>query len=74
MLNALYYFLLCSDSVVDFSSEIRGANTKDVMDLLILNQYFDTIQDIGRGNTKCVFLNTEDQKIRAGVMEANASY
>jgi regulator of protease activity HflC (stomatin/prohibitin superfamily) len=31
-------------SVVQFSSEVKGANAKDVMDLLILNQYFDTIQ------------------------------
>jgi len=34
------------ESVVQFSSEVKGANAKDVMDLLILNQYFDTIQVI----------------------------
>lgn len=32
------------DSVVGFSGEITGTTTKDVMDLLILNQYFDTLQ------------------------------
>ena len=31
-------------SVLQFSSEVKGATAKDIMDLLILNQYFDTMQ------------------------------
>lgn len=31
------------DSIVEFSSNIHGTTPKDVMDLLILNQYFDTL-------------------------------
>jgi len=62
------------ESVVEFSSEIKGSSTKDVMDLLVLNQYFDTLQDIGKGNTKCVFLSGDTQPYRQGILEANASY
>lgn len=29
-----------------FSSDVHGTSSKDVMDLLVLNQYFDTIQVI----------------------------
>ena len=32
------------DSIIDFSSDISGSTPKDVMDLLVLNQYFDTLQ------------------------------
>lgn len=34
-------------SIVDFSSNVAGAGTKDVMDLLLLTQYFDMIQSVG---------------------------
>ena len=34
-------------SIVDFSSNVDGASTKDVMDLLLLTQYFDMIQHVG---------------------------
>lgn len=32
------------DSIVDFSSNVHGTTAKDIMDLLVLNQYFDTLQ------------------------------
>jgi hypothetical protein len=32
------------DSIVDFSGSVPGTTAKDIMDLLVLNQYFDTIQ------------------------------
>lgn len=34
-------------SIVDFSEGIEAASTKDVMDLLLLSQYFDCIRDVG---------------------------
>lgn len=34
-------------SVKDFSSSVSGAGAKDVMDLLLLTQYFDTMKEIG---------------------------
>eukprot|EP00978_Attheya_sp_CCMP212_P003648 scaffold7661_cov45-Attheya_sp.AAC.3 len=34
-------------SIVDFSDGVKGASSKDVMDLLLLTQYFDCIKDVG---------------------------
>lgn len=34
-------------SIVDFSEGVQGASSKDVMDLLLLTQYFDCIRDVG---------------------------
>eukprot|EP00005_Dracoamoeba_jomungandri_P006319 CAMPEP_0174261714 /NCGR_PEP_ID=MMETSP0439-20130205/11916_1 /TAXON_ID=0 /ORGANISM="Stereomyxa ramosa, Strain Chinc5" /LENGTH=270 /DNA_ID=CAMNT_0015346251 /DNA_START=63 /DNA_END=875 /DNA_ORIENTATION=- len=35
------------DSVLGFSDNVEGANTKDVMDLVLATQYFDTIKELG---------------------------
>lgn len=44
-------------SIVDFSSGVEGTSAKDVMDLLLVTQYFDTLKDIGNGRgTKTLFL------------------
>jgi hypothetical protein len=32
------------DSIVEFSANVEGTSSKDVMDLLVLTQYFDTLQ------------------------------
>mmetsp|Transcript_33569 Transcript_33569/g.80313 ORF Transcript_33569/g.80313 Transcript_33569/m.80313 type:complete len:280 (+) Transcript_33569:197-1036(+) len=34
-------------SIVDFSDGVKGATSKDVMDLLLLTQYFDCVRDVG---------------------------
>ena len=34
-------------SVSEFSKEVEGAKPKDVMDILLLSQYFDTLSTIG---------------------------
>lgn len=34
-------------SIVDFSDGVKTASSKDVMDLLLLTQYFDCIRDVG---------------------------
>ena len=34
-------------SVSEFSEEVHGANPKDVMDILMLSQYFDTLSSVG---------------------------
>mmetsp|Transcript_29878 Transcript_29878/g.63439 ORF Transcript_29878/g.63439 Transcript_29878/m.63439 type:complete len:281 (+) Transcript_29878:169-1011(+) len=36
-------------SIVDFSDGVKGASSKDVMDLLLLTQYFDCLRDVGSG-------------------------
>lgn len=45
------------DSIVDFSDGVEGTRPKDVMDLLLLTQYFDMIKEVGsRGAQKTLFL------------------
>jgi regulator of protease activity HflC (stomatin/prohibitin superfamily) len=34
-------------SVVEFSQDVKGATPKDVMDILLLSQYFDTLSHVG---------------------------
>lgn len=34
-------------SVAEFSEKVHGATPKDVMDILLLSQYFDTLSHIG---------------------------
>lgn len=49
-------------SVNEFATQVHGAGAKDVMDLLLLTQYFDTLKDIGvrsagpQGPGKTLFL------------------
>lgn len=38
------------ESVEDFSSSINGATPQDVMNLVMMTQYFDTIKDIGNAS------------------------
>mmetsp|Transcript_46221 Transcript_46221/g.46695 ORF Transcript_46221/g.46695 Transcript_46221/m.46695 type:complete len:288 (-) Transcript_46221:374-1237(-) len=35
------------NSVFDFSQEIHGSSPKDVMDIILLTQYFDTLNNVG---------------------------
>lgn len=35
------------DTVTDFSEQVEGATPKDVMDLLLMTQYFDTLKNMG---------------------------
>jgi len=34
-------------SVSEFSDDVEGASPKDVMDILLLSQYFDTLNTVG---------------------------
>jgi hypothetical protein len=34
-------------SVAEFAGEVEGATPKDVMDILLLSQYFDTLSSVG---------------------------
>jgi hypothetical protein len=41
----------------DFSDGVRGASSKDVMDLLLLTQYFDCLKEVGSAkNCKTTFV------------------
>ena len=35
------------DTVNDFSSDVEGSGAKDVMDLLLVTQYFDMLKEVG---------------------------
>lgn len=62
------------DSIKDFASGVNDTNIKEVMDLLILNQYFDTLVDMANNpNIKIVFTDGDTQGVRTGVLEAKAS-
>ena len=63
------------DSIVGFTKG-GTAQTKDVMDLLVLNQYFDTLHEIGAGaKSKVVFTNKSDgnTETRDGMIQAMTS-
>lgn len=46
------------DSVCEFSGNVSGATAKDVMDLLLLTQYFDTLREVGNsGIGRTLFVN-----------------
>lgn len=34
-------------SIVGFQGQVEGSSTKEVMDLLLLTQYFDMLRDVG---------------------------
>lgn len=62
------------DSIVLFSSEVKGTGSKDIMDLMILTQYFDTLTEVGHNEkTKVVFMSNDNAPVRNGMMQANAS-
>ncbi|CAN6318235.1 unnamed protein product [Urochloa humidicola] len=45
------------DSVLGFSGNVPGTSAKDVMDLVLLTQYFDTMKEIGAASkSSAVFL------------------
>jgi regulator of protease activity HflC (stomatin/prohibitin superfamily) len=49
------------ESVNAFKSEVNGIDSKTVMDLMIVTQYFDMMKDVGaQGKTTAVFLNDGD--------------
>jgi predicted secreted protein len=58
---------------VDFSASVQGATPKDVMDLLVLNQYFDTLQNVGGNNAKCIFLNNDSSELTKSILQGNAA-
>ena len=37
-------------SVSEFADQVEGATPKDVMDILLLSQYFDTLSTVGANN------------------------
>uniref|UniRef100_A0A803ML28 Band 7 domain-containing protein n=1 Tax=Chenopodium quinoa TaxID=63459 RepID=A0A803ML28_CHEQI len=69
------------DSVLGFSANVPGTSAKDVIDMILVTQYFDTMKDIGAASkTSAVFIphgpgvvrDTATQ-IRGGLLPASSS-
>ncbi|KAK4363430.1 hypothetical protein RND71_018671 [Anisodus tanguticus] len=68
------------ENILNFSHKVEGASAKEVMDLLMITQYFDTIKDLGNSSKNTtVFIphgpgHVRDigDQIRNGLMEAAA--
>ncbi|KAM0946711.1 putative Band 7 domain-containing protein [Dioscorea sansibarensis] len=69
------------ENIVNFSDRVTGTSAKEVMDLIMVTQYFDTIKDLGNSSKNTtVFIphgpgHVRDigDQIRNGIMEASCS-
>ncbi|XP_019245060.1 PREDICTED: hypersensitive-induced response protein 2-like [Nicotiana attenuata] len=64
------------ESVLGFSNSVPGASSKDIMDMILITQYFDTMKEISASsNSSTVFIphKPEDETFRADVNEQFAS-
>ena len=63
-------------SIVEFSQHVDGASTKEVMDLLLLTQYFDMVRDVGSAShCRTTFVPTSrslGEDIRNALLQADA--
>lgn len=64
-------------SIVEFSDNIENSSTKEVMDLLLLTQYFDMIRDVGSaGHCRTTFVPTSrslGDELRGSLLQADAA-
>ncbi|KAG6505540.1 hypersensitive-induced response protein-like protein 1 [Zingiber officinale] len=69
------------DSVLGFSGNVPGTSPKDVMDMVLITQYFDTMKEIGASNkSSAVFVphgpgavHDIAQQMRDGILQASLS-
>ena len=65
------------DSVGIFKDSVKGSDTKDILELVLITQYFDTLRGLSKGkNVKAIF--TQDSQgagdsLRKALLTANAS-
>ena len=60
----------------DFSGGVEGATSKDVMDLLLLTQYFDCVRDVGSAkHCKTTFVPSghTGAEMRNSLLQADAA-
>jgi regulator of protease activity HflC (stomatin/prohibitin superfamily) len=68
------------DSVLGFSDNVPGTSAKDVLDMVLITQYFDTMKEIGASSkSSAVFIphgpgSVRDiaTQIRDGLLQASA--
>lgn len=66
------------ENIVNFSHSVSGTSAKEVMDLIMVTQYFDTLKDLGNSSQNTtVFIphgpgHVRDvtEQVRNGMMEA----
>ncbi|KAL2550227.1 Hypersensitive-induced response protein 4 [Forsythia ovata] len=69
------------ENILNFSHKVEGTSSKEVMDLIMITQYFDTIKDLGNSSKNTtVFIphgpgHVRDigDQIRNGLMEASSA-
>lgn len=65
------------DSVGDFQDSVSGMNAKDILELVLLTQYFDTVKEIGcQSGSNVVFVssaNDTNQGVRNAMLQSNAA-
>ncbi|XXG77812.1 hypothetical protein AAC387_Pa08g1891 [Persea americana] len=69
------------DNILNFSHKVEGTSAKEVMDLIMITQYFDTIKDLGNSSKNTtVFIphgpgHVRDigDQIRNGLLEASSA-
>ncbi|XP_065870959.1 hypersensitive-induced response protein 4 [Euphorbia lathyris] len=69
------------ENILNFSHKVEGTTAKEVMDLIMVTQYFDTLKDLGNSsNNTTVFIphgpgHVRDigDQIRNGMMEASSA-
>ncbi|KAJ4844035.1 Hypersensitive-induced response protein 4 [Turnera subulata] len=70
------------ENILNFSHKVEGTSAKEVMDLIMVTQYFDTIKELGNSSKNTtVFIphgpgHVKDisQQIRDGMMEAGSAH
>mmetsp|Transcript_23175 Transcript_23175/g.57444 ORF Transcript_23175/g.57444 Transcript_23175/m.57444 type:complete len:290 (-) Transcript_23175:634-1503(-) len=68
------------ESVLSFQADVDGINSKDVMEMMMMTQYFDTMKEIGvSGGTNTIFVPSGPgavadvaQSVRSGIMQGQA--
>mmetsp|Transcript_8283 Transcript_8283/g.31149 ORF Transcript_8283/g.31149 Transcript_8283/m.31149 type:complete len:297 (-) Transcript_8283:2950-3840(-) len=66
------------DSILVFADNVEGTQPRDVMDLLLLTQYFDMLKEVGSNpGTATVFLpnggSDLQSQVRNGLLQANSA-
>ncbi|XP_016499911.1 hypersensitive-induced response protein 1 [Nicotiana tabacum] len=52
------------ESVLGFSNSVPGASSKDIMDMILITQYFDTMKEIGASsNSSIVFIPHDPEDV-----------
>jgi regulator of protease activity HflC (stomatin/prohibitin superfamily) len=63
------------ESIVEFSTDVQDTTPRDVMDLLVLSQYFDTLRELGANKeTQVIYIASEPESgtsVKSALMQAS---